>query len=144
MSPKQIRNISASVLARLLDRAKQTGDDYQVLLSTFVGERFLYRLGVSGVRDRFVLKGATLLRVRSDHPYRATRDLDLLRQGEGSANAIRADVGRICATAVDPDGITFDPASIRRILRAFLLPILDDIRQGVPMPGTWAPGGPWR
>jgi hypothetical protein len=113
VSPKQIRNISASILARLLDRAKQTGDDYQVLLSAFVGERFLYRLGVSGVRDRFVLKGATLLRVSSDHPYRATRDLDLLRQGEGSADAIRADVGRICATAVDPDGITFDPASIR-------------------------------
>ncbi len=113
MSPKQTRNLPASVLARLLERARRTGDDYQVLLAAFVCERFLYRLGVSSVRSRFVLKGAMLLRVWSDQPYRATRDLDLLRQGDGSTEAIRADVGAVCATEVEPDGLAFEPASIR-------------------------------
>lgn len=113
MSPKEIQNIPASVLARLLNRSKQTGDDYQILLAKFVSERFLYRLGKSTLRDRFVLKGAMLLQIWSDHPYRATRDLDLLRKGEGSADAIRADVEVICANKVEPDGIEFDRKSIR-------------------------------
>lgn len=113
MSPKQTRDISASVLARLLQRARRTGDDYQILLAAFVCERFLYRLGVSSVRNRFVLKGAMLLRLWSDQPYRATRDLDLLRQGDGATEAIRTDVETVCATEVEADGIAFDPASIR-------------------------------
>jgi hypothetical protein len=84
-------NLPASVAARLLNRAKQTGDVYQTLLTSFCFERFLYRLGKSEVRERFVLKGAMLLRLWSDQPYRATRDLDLLRKGDGSFEAIRAE-----------------------------------------------------
>jgi RNA-directed DNA polymerase len=75
-------NLPASVAARLLNRAKQTGDVYQTLLTSFCFERFLYRLGKSEARERFVLKGAMLLRVWSEQPYRATRDLDLLRKGD--------------------------------------------------------------
>ncbi len=107
------RNLPASVAARLLNRAKQTGDDYQRLLTAFCFERFLYRLGVSSARERFVLKGAMLLRLWSDRPYRATRDLDLLRRGDGSSDAIRRDIGTICSAEVEPDAVTFDAASIR-------------------------------
>ena len=66
-------NIGASVLARLLDRTRRTRENYQVILGSYCTERFLYRVGVSKTRDRFVLKGATLLRLLSDQPYRATR-----------------------------------------------------------------------
>ncbi len=48
-------------------------------------ERLLYRLGQPSVRNRFVLKGAMLLCLWSDQPCRATRDLDLLRRGDGIA-----------------------------------------------------------
>ena len=106
-------NLPASVMARLLNRAKQTGDDYQNLLTAFCFERFLYRLGVSEVRKRFVLKGAMLLRVWSDRPYRATRDLDLLRRGDGSSDAIRRDIQTICTTRVVPDAVEFDSDAIR-------------------------------
>jgi hypothetical protein len=106
------KNLPASVAARLLHRARQTGDEYQTLLTSYCFERFLYRLGVSDLRDRFVLKGAMLLRVWSEQPYRATRDLDLLRRGEGSFDAIRADLQAICAMPVDPDGIEFDAGAI--------------------------------
>lgn len=37
------KNLPASVAARLLNRAKQTGDDYQFVLTNFCFERFLYR-----------------------------------------------------------------------------------------------------
>jgi hypothetical protein len=101
-------NLAASVAARLLNRAKQSGDDYQTLLTSYCLERFLYRLAVSDRRDRFVLKGATLLRLWSDRPYRATSDLDLLRRGDGALAAIREDLQAIVATPVPLDAVDFD------------------------------------
>ena len=106
-------NLAASVAARLLTRARQTGDDYQRLLTNFCLERFLYRLGVSDLRDRFVLKGAMLLRLWSERPYRATLDLDLLRRGDGAFDAIRKDLRAILATQVPPDAVDFDGERIR-------------------------------
>lgn len=94
MTPRKA-DIGASVTARLLNQARQKGVNYQTLLTTFCLERFLYRLGQSVVRERFVLKGAMLLKVWSHQPYRATRDLDFLRRGEGSFAAIQADVQAI-------------------------------------------------
>ena len=106
-------NLAASVAARLLNRAKQTGDDYQTLLTSYCLERFLYRLGVSDLRDRFVLKGAMLLRLWSERPYRATLDLDLLRRGDGAFDAIREDLRTIQATPAPPDAVDFDGERIR-------------------------------
>lgn len=39
-----------------------------------------------------------------------------------------------------------EPASgeIVRMLGAFLLPVLDDLRHGAKCEGTWLPGGSWR
>jgi hypothetical protein len=101
-------DLGASIAARLLKRAKETGDDHQTLLTSYCLERFLYRLGASDRRDRFVLKGAMLLRLWSDRPYRATRDLDLLRRGDGTGEAIREDIRAIIATTVPPDAVIFD------------------------------------
>jgi predicted nucleotidyltransferase component of viral defense system len=106
-------NLAASVAARLLNLARQTGDDYQTLLTSYCLERFLYRLAVSDRRDRFVLKGAMLLRLWSDRPYRATRDLDLLRRGDGGFDAIRDDLRAIVATPTAPDAVDFDGDRIR-------------------------------
>jgi len=106
-------NLAASVAARLLNRAKQRGDDYQTTLTSYCLERFLYRLAVSDCRDRFVLKGAMLLRLWSDRPYRATRDLDLLRRGDGAFDAVRRDLRVIVATPVPADAVDFDGERIR-------------------------------
>jgi Nucleotidyl transferase AbiEii toxin, Type IV TA system len=109
---QQPTDFPASVQARLLRRTRATGEVYQSLFLAFVAERFLYRLGRSSVRDRFVLKGAMLLRAWSDQPYRATRDLDLLRRGGGSDESMRSDVETICKTEIEPDGLAFDASSI--------------------------------
>ena len=50
---KDKADIAASVAARLLNRAKQSGDEHQSLLTSYCLERFLYRLGSSDRRDRF-------------------------------------------------------------------------------------------
>lgn len=107
------RNLPASVAARLRNRARAAGEDYQKVLIDYCFERFLYRLSRSPERDHFVLKGAMLLRVWFDQPYRATADLDLLRVGGGSSDAIRDAISAICSTEVEPDGVEFDHGSIR-------------------------------
>ena len=105
---KEKANLGASVSTRLLNQARKTGADYQTLLTSYCLERFLYRLGASDLRERFVLKGAMLLRLWADQPYRATRDLDLLRRGDGEFNAVRADLRAILAAPAPPDAVSFD------------------------------------
>lgn len=107
------KNLAASVAARLLNRAREAGDDYHVLLTSYCIERFLYRLAVSDRRDRFVLKGAMLLRLWSDRPYRATLDLDFLRRGDGAFDAVRGDLRAIVETSVPEDAVDFDGERIR-------------------------------
>lgn len=58
--PRELRNISASVRARRLDRARAERSDFQILLTRYALERLLYRLSVSEHRDGFILKGAML------------------------------------------------------------------------------------
>jgi hypothetical protein len=98
---------------RLLDQAKRLGADYQTLLTTYCLERFLYRLGASHLSNCFVLKGAMLLRLWTDEPWRATRDLDLLRRGDGAFDAVRDDLKAVLATPAPPDAVSFDGERIR-------------------------------
>ena len=73
MSPRrQATNIAASVRARLSELARRRGVEFQLVLSEFSIERLLYRLGASRHAERFVLKGATLLKLWSDEMRRAT------------------------------------------------------------------------
>jgi hypothetical protein len=107
------RNLAASVQQRLLNRAREAGEDFQLTLINFLLERFLYRLGRSPVRSRFVLKGALLLRVWADIPYRATLDVDLMRRAGGpDGDAIAADIRAICATPAPEDAVEFDTGDL--------------------------------
>ena len=56
-------NSTASIRARLLNRAKSEGEEFQLYLVRYACERFLYRLGASRARDQCILKGASLLAV---------------------------------------------------------------------------------
>jgi hypothetical protein len=91
MSARETDGRAESIRQRLRNELRSRGEDVTLGLSRYAVERFLYRLGRSSHRERFVLKGAMLLRIWSEQPYRATRDLDLLRKGDGSFEAIRAE-----------------------------------------------------
>jgi hypothetical protein len=81
------RNVGASVRARLLARARETRQDFSLVLTRYAIERLLYRIGVSRHADHFLLKGALLFDLWFDVPHRPTRDVDLL--GFGSAVSVR-------------------------------------------------------
>jgi hypothetical protein len=104
MSP----DVAASVRARLLNQAKQRGEEFERTLARFAGERLLFRLGASAARDRCILKGASLLAVWMPDPYRATRDVDVLATGPTDDDAIRSLIAEICAVACPEDGLRFD------------------------------------
>lgn len=54
------RNLAASVRARLLNKARASGVDFNLLLTRYALERMLFRLSTSGLRGQFLLKGALL------------------------------------------------------------------------------------
>jgi predicted nucleotidyltransferase component of viral defense system len=108
---KPLRNIGASVRARLLNLAKDRNQPFDLLLTRYVLERFLYRLSSTKHRERFVLKGAMLMTSWLDDPYRPTRDLDLLGFGDPDPDAILGAFREICAVKGD-DAVTFDIAAL--------------------------------
>lgn len=86
------RDPGASVLAKLRNHAKATGEEVPTVLARYINERFLYRLSLSPYAERFVLRGATLFSVWLDTPHRPTRDLDMRRSSSpapGQAAPIR-------------------------------------------------------
>ncbi len=56
---------SASILARLKNKAKTEGISFQQLLNLFFQEEFIRRLAQSDYRERLILKGDQLLNVKS-------------------------------------------------------------------------------
>ena len=110
---------AASVLARLLNRSRSTGENYNLLLSRFVIERLLFRLSVSQHAGSFVLKGALLFALWYDTPHRPTKDADLLGFGADDAETLRATFNAVCAIDAD-DGVRYDTQSMR------IAPIRDD------------------
>ena len=79
------KNLPASVRQRLLNLARERGEDFNFTLTRYANERLLYRLASSPYRDQFVLKGAALFQVWSESLYRPTRDVDLLGFGDSTA-----------------------------------------------------------
>jgi hypothetical protein len=113
MSPDQLTDLPASVKQRLLDLSRQTQVEFNVLLTKYALERFLYRLSVSRYRPQFILKGALLFGVWSREVQRTTRDADVLSLRPPSLERLTSDFREICEAQVEPDGINFLPDSIR-------------------------------
>ncbi len=78
MPSKTVKNMAASVRARLLNLSKKSGENYNAVLLRFFQERFLARLGFSDYKKHFVLKGGLLLLSRHISAFRPTVDIDML------------------------------------------------------------------
>ena len=113
MNPKPVRNIPASIRQRLLNKAKADNRPFNELLQYFAMERFLYRLSKSTHADRFILKGALMLRVWHSPEARPTMDIDMLGRTSNLEADIAAQVRDILSVEVEPDGLIFDASTIR-------------------------------
>jgi hypothetical protein len=75
-------------------------------------ERFLYRLSTSKQADRFILKGALLLRVWDAPAVRPTMDIDLLGKTSNDPSALARVIQEICRQSAAADGMQFDAGSV--------------------------------
>lgn len=108
---KPVKNMAASVRDRLLKIAKERNETFDLLLTRYTLERFLYRLSITKHKERFALKGALLLTTWFDNPHRATRDVDLLGFGNPKPDEVLKVLSEVYAVKAD-DGVTFDAASL--------------------------------
>lgn len=109
---REVKNVAASIRARLLELARRSGRDFQLVLTNYTLERLLYRLSVSKHKKRFVLKGALLFMAWLKDPFRPTRDVDFLGHGDAEAAALAAVFKQVMSQAVPEDGIVFDVDAI--------------------------------
>ncbi len=110
---KTPKNIAASVRQRLFNQAKNDRRPFQELLQHYAMERFLYRLSQSEQANRFILKGALLLKVWGAPDHRPTMDIDLLGKTSNKKEEIVARIQSIVAVEVAADGLTFDVDSLQ-------------------------------
>lgn len=111
-STKEIKNLGASVRARLLNIAKRSNRDFNAVLLQYIQERFLYRVSISPYKSAFILKGALLMLAYQVSRLRPTRDIDFL--GQGVANdpeSVRKVVQEIARIESD-DAVLFHSGSI--------------------------------
>jgi hypothetical protein len=104
-------NAAASIHRRLLNGAKERGEDFQLTLVRYGSERLLYRLAQS-FADRFVLKGALLLLLWEDQLYRPTRDIDLEGFGSTDPEHLATVFRAVCDQPCPEDALRFDADSV--------------------------------
>lgn len=107
MVKSKVKNIEASIRARLLNYAKETNENYNAVLNRFFQERFLARLSQSKYKKNFVLKGGLLLLTEHISKFRPTVDIDMLGMNiANDAISIKPVIKEIAAIPID------DPVSL--------------------------------
>ena len=102
-------DFASSVLARLKNKAKESGRSYQLCLQLFCQEEFLRRLEKSKYAENLVLKGGLFIYSLTDFDSRVTVDVDfLLRKIPNTPEQLRAVLEGIIATETGNDFVTFE------------------------------------
>ena len=109
-------DIAASVLARLKNKAKESGRSYQLCLQLFCQEEFLRRLEKSKYAENLVLKGGLFLYSLTDFDSRVTVDVDfLLRQIPNTPEQLKGILEEVIAIQTGNDFVTFEIKDITPI-----------------------------
>lgn len=113
---KPVKNLSASVHQKLLNRSHETNQPFNELIQYYGIERLLYRLSLSQYSRQFILKGALMFNVWGMANFRPTRDVDLLGHVTNTLEHIKSLFEDVCRLEVLPDGLEFDEnVSVERI-----------------------------
>lgn len=109
-------DIAASVLARLKNKAKESGRSYQLCLQLFCQEEFLRRLEKSQYAENLVLKGGLFIYSVTDFDSRVTVDVDfLLRNVPNTPEQLQNVIETIISTPTGNDFVTFEIKDIAPI-----------------------------
>jgi len=107
-----VRNIAASILARLRNQAENMDRPFAEILQYYAMERFLYRLSKTKYADKFILKGGLLFYVWSLSLRRPTKDIDFRGYTSHNSKDILKMINTVITEPASADGLVFDPQSI--------------------------------
>lgn len=97
-----------SIKARLLNMTDGNNKKYQQLIVRFFHERLLFRLSKSEYRERFILKGGTLLYAFEEFIPRPTLDIDLMgHRIDNNKTTILSAFKKIASMPYPEDDISF-------------------------------------
>ena len=109
-------DVAASVLARLKNKANESGKSYQLCLQLFCQEEFLRRLEKSKYAENLVLKGGLFIYSLTDFDSRVTVDVDfLLRQMPNTPEQLRVVLEEIIAAPTENGFVTFEITDVAPI-----------------------------
>lgn len=109
-------DIAASVLARLKNKAKESGRNYQLCMQLFCQEEFLRRLEKSQYAENLVLKGGLFIYSVTNFDSRVTVDVDfLLRKVPNTPEQLQNVIETIISTPTGNDFLTFEIKDIAPI-----------------------------
>ena len=109
-------DIAASVLARLKNKAAESGRTYQLCLQLFCQEEFLRRLEKSKYADNLILKGGLFIYSVTNFDSRVTVDVDfLLRKVPNTPEELKPVLEEIIGTSTGNDFISFEIKEIAPI-----------------------------
>ena len=112
-------DIATSVLARLKNKAKNSGRSYQLCLQLFCQEEFLRRLEKSKYAENLVLKGGLFLYSLTNFDSRVTVDIDfLLKNISNTPERLTTIIEDIISTPTGNDFITFEIKDVAPIVLA--------------------------
>lgn len=109
-------DIAASVLARLKNKANESGRSYQLCLQLFCQEEFLRRLEKSQYAENLVLKGGLFIYTITNFNSRVTMDVDfLLRKVPNTPEQPKIVLEEIISIPTGNNFVTYEITSIAPI-----------------------------
>ncbi len=109
-------DVAASVLARLKNKANESGRTYQLCLQLFCQEEFLRRLEESKYAENLVLKGGLFIYTITDFDSRVTMDIDfLLRKVPNTPEQLKTVLEEIISAPAGNDFVTYEIKSVAPI-----------------------------
>jgi hypothetical protein len=114
MSDDKSASLADSVKARLKNKADSLSVLYNLILTRYGIERFLYKISVSEWKDKVILKGGMLFVLWTKGVgYRPTMDSDFLWRGDASKDELIRVFKAICDAPTDlAGGLRFDSGTV--------------------------------
>lgn len=107
------KGLAHSIQARLKAKAEREGRPFAELLDLYGIERLVHRIARSKHGDRFILKGALLIRHWLGAETRPTRDIDLMGPDTLDAQGLKEILADILRADVEEDGLDLDLTRLR-------------------------------
>ncbi len=105
-------NLSATYHQKIFNKAKHQSRPFSEVLQYYANERFLFRLGKSAYRPRFVLNGAMEFFLAEGDAGPLSSEIAQTGKRPYSVGNLVNIVKEICALSVQNDGLDFSPATV--------------------------------